>query len=85
MKSVYLKNWLFGKGAVVICREDLFIFKLKRVLGHLKPENFSARSSPRFARFGAALRAGIRATRGLFPVKWETIPLLINMGGVLIS
>ena len=64
-KSVYLKTWLFGNGAVVICREDLFIFKLKRVLGHLKPEFFSAyaytysrlrASGPRFAR-KSALRA----------------------------
>ena len=41
-KSDCLKTWLFRKDRVVRFWEDLHIFKLKPVSGHLKPQKISA-------------------------------------------
>ena len=42
IKSDCLKTWLFRKDRVVRFWEDLHIFKLKPVSGHLKPQKISA-------------------------------------------
>ena len=66
IKSDYLKTWLFRKDGVVRFWEDLLIFKLNPVLGHLNPQKkFAPRDLVAYTHglAGRATRSQLRPTR----------------------